>query len=632
VYLDTLGGDSSSAFGVSVDGLVVVGQSATLGNTEQHAFRWTSATGMVDLGTLGGTISQALGTNGDGSVVVGLSNLLGNTATHAFRWTSATGMVDLGTLGGTSSVASATNIVGSVVVGESFITGDLFFRAFRWTSVTGMADLGTLGGSNSAAYGTNSDGGVIVGQADTIGGETHAFRWTALTGMIDLGTLPGGGNSSTAYGTNADGSVVVGQSAIAGKEFRAFRWTLATGMVDLGVLSKGTQSAAYATNSDGSVVVGQSAISGLKGSVAFRWTNATGMKDLNILLSDAGVDMKGIILTNATGVSADGQFIVGSASLKAGERAYIVRYYDGTPAGLTTPAAVQSSIDDLADTRLGLMAQHHGFAAPLLGADKPMESGNEAGVFASAGSAAGGGFMRYGFGQGFSVLAGLSYAKENYPDADLDHAFTGALALRYLYSSAGWWHPFVEGGGWLAPNASLDFSRQYANGAGVATGTGYTSGDLTYLYARAGILVAPTRDDQVALSAEVGRERMSVDGYTEAVAGNPFEAHVAPGTDTADLAKLRLQWSHRFTSTLDTTLWIAGVRAFNRESGLVAMVPGIGTLTPSALGDFNWAEYGARVGYKLTDATTLDLFVNGVSGSDGVDTRVHGGVGLRFRF
>jgi hypothetical protein len=364
------------------------------------------------------------------------------------------------------------------------------------------------------------------------------------------------------------------------------------------------------------------------------------MRDLNTLLANAGINMTGITLFNANAVSGNGQFIVGGGTFSGATRAYIVRYFDqetATPtpviAGLTTVASVQSSINDLGDARLGLMAQQHGLAAPLLGGDKPMGLSNEAGVFASGGSAAGGGFLRYSWGSGFSLLGGLSYAQEDYPNAELKHAGMGALALQYVHGGWGWWHPFFEAGGWLAPNAALSFSRTYMNGAGTATGTGQTHGDLSYLYARAGLLVARSRWDQVLVAAEYGRERMAIDAYTEPIsAQNPFEAHVAAGTDSIDLAKLRLQWSHRFTSQLDTTLWVAGVRGFNRSSELSAVVPGIGSLMPTDLGTLTWAEYGARIGYKLTDTVTLDGFVNGVAGGAGIDSRIHAGAGLRFHF
>ena len=51
---------------------------------------------MIDLGTLGGITSHAVAVNESGEVV-GDSAIAGDTATHAFSWTAAGGMVDLGT-------------------------------------------------------------------------------------------------------------------------------------------------------------------------------------------------------------------------------------------------------------------------------------------------------------------------------------------------------------------------------------------------------------------------------------------------------------------------------------------------------------------------------------------------------
>lgn len=636
--LGTLGGSYSNGMAVNADGSVVVGYAHTSGDANYRAFRWTSG-GMIDLGTFGGDNAIAQGVNADGSVVVGYAYMPGNSIHRAFRWTIA-GMVDLGGLGGDYANAVGVNADGSVVVGYAHTPGNSAYHAFRWTSA-GMVDLGTLGGDYSNAQAVNADGTVVVGSAYTAGNATNrAFRWTS-SGMADLGTL--GGSYSDAYGVNADGSVVVGGSHLSGDTtYHAFRWTSIGGMVDLGTLG-GDYSYAFGVNADGTIVVGYAYTAGNAATRAFRWTSA-GMRDLNTLLTDAGVNMSGIVLTEARGISANGQFIVGTGDFSGSSHAYVVRYFDmettpGAPpvviAGLTTGQDVVNSLKQLSDARFGAMAQQHGFAVPLLGGDKPMGLGSEVGVFASIGSFSAGGQARFAFGNGFALLGGLAYSREDLDQVEIRDSLIAAAALQYVHSgSILGLRPFAEAGGWMAPDASLTLERTYANGAGTATGVGHPGADTTYLYGRAGLLHAFNRDDQVAVSAEVGRARMEVGAYSETLsATNPFEAHVAEGTDTMDLVKLKAQWSHRFTSAIDATIWIAGVRDLNRSSTQVASVPGFGTLAIVNDGDGStWAEYGVRVGYRLTDNVIIDAFANGVSGAGAIDTHVHSGAALRLQY
>ncbi len=255
--IENLGSGAAYAFGISADGTVVVGRNFS----DSRGFRWTQATGMVNLGTLsGGYWSGAYGVSADGLVVVGLSD--SSAGDRAFRWTQATNMVDLGVLtGGSESWANAVSDDGSVVVGSSDSSAG--YRAFRWTQATDMVDLGVLsGGSGSWGNGVSADGTVVVGTSNSSAGY-RAFRWTQASNMVDLGVLAGG-SASEAYGVSADGAVVVGQSN-SSVGLRGFRWTETTGMqsvedwltangVSVGAVT--TESAA-ATNADGSIVVGR---------------------------------------------------------------------------------------------------------------------------------------------------------------------------------------------------------------------------------------------------------------------------------------------------------------------------------------------------------------------------------------
>src|ERR1017187_10071145 len=192
---------------------------------------------------------------------------------------------------------------GSVVVGTSgYDTSGYgyFLRAFPWTAGSGMV---SLGGYGSSASGVSADGSVIVGTSNYV-----AFRWTAGTGMVGLGYLPGG-TYSYANGISADGSVIVGTSYSASGN-QAFRWTAGSGMVGLGHLPGNTNSSASGVSADGSVIVGTSS-SGSVGQ-AFRWTAGSGMQSLRDVLVTNGLTFDPAELLIASGISADGNTIVGS--------------------------------------------------------------------------------------------------------------------------------------------------------------------------------------------------------------------------------------------------------------------------------------------------------------------------------
>lgn len=300
-------GHASVATDVSADGSVVVGYSA---HTEIYvfdggAFRWTHEGGMV--AWPGGPATSIVRVSADGEVIAGTPWIGG----RAYRGTSSGERQLLGALTETStSYAFGISADGSVIVGGSYATE--FGQAFRWTTTNGMIGLGDLpGGSDlSTAWGVSGDGSVVVGWGNSGGQE--AFRWTSDGGMIGLGDLTGHGFDSAATATSFDGSVVVGWSMTApGRERpEAFRWTNDGGMVGLGDLpGGGHESYANDVSADGSVVVGWSHSE--SGTEAFIWDATHQMRRLSDVLTDAGVDLAGWTLREATALSADATTIVG---------------------------------------------------------------------------------------------------------------------------------------------------------------------------------------------------------------------------------------------------------------------------------------------------------------------------------
>lgn len=330
---------NSSARGVSSDGSVVVGSSASTHGTE--AFRWTSTNGMVSLGDLpgGAVLSQASGVSADGSVVVGLSQSANGN--EAFRWTSGEGIARLGDLptGISSALVYGISGDGTVVVGQlQSMQGS---NAFRWGTGGNLEMIAGL----STATAASADGSVVVGQTFSSAG-FEAFRWTSSEGMVRLGNLPGGKLQSSATGVSSDGSVVVGQSS-SPLGFEAFRWTKSRGMVGLGDLPGGHfGSAASGVSADGQVVIGYSTVA--DGTKAFIWDSTNGMRDLQkVLETEYGLraQLAGWTLTEATAISADGSTVVGTGSNPAGHmEAWRARLTPELSASLTWDRPTDPSI------------------------------------------------------------------------------------------------------------------------------------------------------------------------------------------------------------------------------------------------------------------------------------------------
>lgn len=218
--LGTLGG--SKSVGRSINGFGnVAGESATANNSATHAFRFKDGQGMRDLGTLGGRNSSGYGINDHGDVV-GQSDfqLVNNpspssttmfafpggsiSGTHAFFWSEAGGLKDLGHLGGGYSIAHAVNN-NLEAVGYSTITGGAR-RAVRFLPGGGIKDLNSLLPSGSGwvlseAWDIN-DRGQITGNG-IHNGKHHAFRLN----------LP----STTVFHANFDADSLTNPRALVGR-------------------------------------------------------------------------------------------------------------------------------------------------------------------------------------------------------------------------------------------------------------------------------------------------------------------------------------------------------------------------------------------------------------------------------
>ncbi len=288
IWIGSLGGNDSEARAVSDDGLVVVGVSEDA-NGNPRAFRWNMQTGMQDLGALGGDWSEATDVSADGTIVVGWS-YDSNNIYRAFKWTEATGMQGLGA--GDYSKANGISADGTAII------VDIYPDAYRWTAASGLVNLGTLGGSSSGATDIGFDSTIICGHSYVVSEDPYAFRWTVSGGMQ---TLSGASNiESRARSISSDGIIIVGTTEDEFGTEKAFRWTQSGGFeFDIA----GNFSQGNAVSGDGSVIVGYF------GNGAFRFSNTGGLEALNQTYSN--LLTPGSDLSTASGISPDGQFIVG---------------------------------------------------------------------------------------------------------------------------------------------------------------------------------------------------------------------------------------------------------------------------------------------------------------------------------
>lgn len=197
------------AYSLSADGSTLVG----ISNGMAALYSGGTVFTVPLMGWISAPTIWSYGVNQDGTVSIGFELQTSPLAERAFRWTAATGPVDIGNLGGNLIEAYAINDAGDVIVGTGSNASNVI-KAFRWTlqdPVTGqgvMTELPTLGGAEGRAWGVNAAGDIVVGGAQTSGGNTRAFRWVltnaaAGTGIIsELGVL-GTGQHSIARAVNA---------------------------------------------------------------------------------------------------------------------------------------------------------------------------------------------------------------------------------------------------------------------------------------------------------------------------------------------------------------------------------------------------------------------------------------------
>jgi probable HAF family extracellular repeat protein len=322
--LGLFGGVRSEASDISADGSVIVGTTLSGSPPMVSVFRLTPQGATIrPTGLTLSAFDREPSLSSDGSTVVG--TYLSPRGEEAFRCVGDGAFEPLGDLpgGDFQSRAYGVSADGSVVVGTS--QPDSEPTAFRWTAAGGMQPLGT---SERSARAVSADGSVVVGGTRSIEGEPGAaYRWTAQSGSIVLPPLPQPRFAhAEARAVTPDGEVVVGYNdfriGLGGIHEEAFRWTEQEGTVSLRSGLWGF-TVPFDVSEDGSVVVGRGHDPETTSGAAFIWTAETGMLSLRDALIFGGANMDGWTPFTATGISADGRTVVGTANGPNGQEAFV---------------------------------------------------------------------------------------------------------------------------------------------------------------------------------------------------------------------------------------------------------------------------------------------------------------------
>ncbi|HLX97889.1 MAG TPA: autotransporter outer membrane beta-barrel domain-containing protein, partial [Roseiarcus sp.] len=311
---------------------------------------------------------------------------------------------------------------------------------------------------------------------------------------------------------------------------------------------------------------------------------------------------------------------------QSGDAWYLVSSPTATVAGLT------SSINSVAKAQQSQMITNRVLGSLLLGATQQISCSSCGGGFASIGSFALGGSGRWRLSDNLTLLGGLSYNQWSASGITVYDAPTVAGALVYDFNNWGRSRPFLEVGAGLTPYEQVNYSRVYPNG--LTTGYGYASAidRQASLFGRAGWVDRLTPIDEAAAYVDLGRSWMQTGGYSEQMTAiNPFPATVPNGLAALNTTRFGVQYTHLFNGNIEANVGAAVAYGFGAGAGAPFNIFEFGTLAPGAIANSAWFEYGARLGYRVTDRVVVDAFVLGTAGGL-AGNFIHGGFGVRVAF
>ena len=307
---------------VQLTGVSPNGEYAVGAITYTAGFRWTASTGAEDLLT---DINSAQGINDAGTIAGSVAEnggtIEGGRDLGAFAAVGAAPVLLTDTLQTNSTGYGVSD--GGTVVGLSFDDGFAGAAvAYTWNAADGMTALAVNRPQTySRANAISADGRVIAGWNDGDDGGRTAVIWIDGVPMDvqDADGIPVGEASAV----TADGGFVVGSNYFVSlEESGAWRWSAGEGVQ----LIPGMPFA-FGVSSNGNTVVGSTGFFDVPPRAPMVWRKGIGTLTLADFLAEQeitipdGWDMSG----GLTGISADGNILVGWAFGPNGMQSYVIR-------------------------------------------------------------------------------------------------------------------------------------------------------------------------------------------------------------------------------------------------------------------------------------------------------------------
>ncbi len=229
-------------------------------------------------------------------------------------------------------------------------------------------------------------------------------------------------------------------------------------------------------------------------------------------------------------------------------------------------------------------------------------------------------------------MGGFSYGGYSADGVEVNNAPMFAGSLVYDFVKWGRSRPFVEAGVGLTPYSEATYTRTYLNGDTVSSGWGKTINRNMAIFGRVGWVDRLTPIDEAAIYTDISRNWLQTSGYSETMTpANPYPMTLDSGTDALNIARLGGQWTHLFFGKLEANVSAAVAYGFSPTFGSQVSVTDFSGAEPYPTKNSTWLEYGARVGYRVSERMVIDGFILGTAGGE-VGSTIHGGMGLRYLF